>query len=65
VPSWLHELAAITTLTLAVVWLVVRWLRVGKPRVDQPGCSRCDRGDQGQEQGQGRGVRSARLRVID
>jgi hypothetical protein len=63
VPSWLHELAAIATLALAVVWLVVRWLRVGKPRGDQLGCSRCDRGGAGQ--GQGQGVRSARLRVID
>jgi hypothetical protein len=80
-PDWLQEIAALTTLALAGVWLVLRWLAIGKPRA-QPGCARCEHnpqsgpasGQSGQPGRPGRpgpgeptsvGVRSAQLRVLD
>lgn len=70
-PDWLQEIAALTTLALAGVWLVVRWLAIGKPRA-QPGCARCEHnpaGGSGKPGNSGKptsvGVRSAQLRVLD
>jgi hypothetical protein len=80
-PDWLQEIAALTTLALASVWLVWRWLAIGKPRA-QPGCARCEHNPQaadrpslgGASTRASVGVRSARstgprralgLRVLD
>lgn len=66
-PDWLQEIAALTTVVLAAVWLLVRWFEIGKPRASSPGCARCDHNvlvpNAGREPTHG--VRSARLRVID
>jgi hypothetical protein len=64
VPEWLQEFAALTTVGLASVWLIVRWFRIGQPQAAQPGCGRCEHNPVRAATPPG-GVRSARLRVID
>ncbi|PRQ04083.1 hypothetical protein ENSA5_11310 [Enhygromyxa salina] len=66
-PQWFHELATMTTLVAAAVWLMVRWLRIGKPA--QVGCARCDHNQANslapaRAADPDRGLRSPRLRVI-
>ncbi|HVH99418.1 MAG TPA: hypothetical protein VM869_11920 [Enhygromyxa sp.] len=67
-PDWAQDIAAITTVIAAAVWLVLRWLRIGKPRAAQPGCARCEHNvlaPQPEPAGTARGgVRSSRLRVL-
>jgi hypothetical protein len=62
VPVWAHELAAIVTVLAAAVWLLVRWLRIGKPRGSDPGCARCEHNPI--VSAPERGVRSKQLRVL-
>jgi hypothetical protein len=64
VPDWAQELAAITTVAAAAVWLLVRWLRIGKPRETTQGCARCDHNPMAPEPEPDRGVRSKQLRVL-
>lgn len=61
-PTWLHTLATALTLAGASVWLVVRWLRIGRPR-SEPSCARCVRASPDPTP-PGSGIRSARLRVL-
>ena len=66
--DWLHEIAALTTITLAGIWLVLRWLQIGKPRA-AAGCSRCEHNPTGARspgsETASAGIRSAKLRVIE
>jgi hypothetical protein len=67
VPGW-QDIAALTTVGLAALWLLARWLEIGKPRANQAGCARCDHNVMPREAPSseiGGGIRSARLRVID
>jgi hypothetical protein len=63
-PDWAHELAALTTVAAAAVWLVVRWFRIGKPRSTQPGCARCDHNPMAAASEPERGIRSKQLHVL-
>ncbi|MFO7566500.1 MAG: hypothetical protein R6X02_27910 [Enhygromyxa sp.] len=65
VPDWAQELAAITTVLAAAVWLLVRWLQIGKPRGGDIGCARCDHNPMSSAPAPERGVRSKQLRVLD
>ncbi|NVB38497.1 hypothetical protein G6O69_11710 [Pseudenhygromyxa sp. WMMC2535] len=66
-PAWLHELAAITSVVLAALWLVFRWLRIGRPQ-GSPACARCERAPQNlaapTSRPEDRGIRSPSLRVL-
>ena len=64
VPDWAQDFAAITTVLVAAVWLLVRWLRIGKPRASEPGCARCEHSVLAPEPASERGVRSKQLRVL-
>ena len=63
---WLHELASLVTVMAAAVWLVWRWLRIGRPRAELVvGCARCDRNPGLTVASTPDGaVRSPRLRVL-
>lgn len=65
-PDSLHDPAALATVALAAVWLVVHWLRIGRPEAAQRGCSRCDHNllEPGSSPPAAGGVRSKQLRVI-
>lgn len=60
-PDWAQDLAAITTVLAAAIWLLVRWLRIGKP-TSNPGCARCEHNPIAPAPE--RGVRSKQLRVL-
>lgn len=63
-PDWAQDFAAITTVVAAAVWLVIRWLRIGKPRATDLGCARCDHNALASAPAPDRGVRSKQLRVL-
>ena len=63
-PDWAQDIAAITTVLAAAVWLAVRWLRIGKPRSSDLGCARCDHNVMARAPEPERGVRSEQLRVL-
>lgn len=67
-PIWLHTLATALTLAGASVWLIVRWLEIGRPRADAKGCARCAHaGPTALSSGirsASSGIRSTRLRVL-
>lgn len=61
-PDWAQDLAAITTVLAASVWLILRWLRIGKSPAADPGCARCEHNPITPEPA--RGLRSKQLRVL-
>ncbi|HLT37245.1 MAG TPA: hypothetical protein VK034_13220 [Enhygromyxa sp.] len=63
-PDWAQELAAIVTVLVAAAYLLVRWLKIGKPRASAPGCARCDHNPIAAAPEPPRGVRSRQLRVL-